>query len=411
MNILHIAYSLDESSAATRLAKAQHGADTVFFLLGRPSASDFINLHQVAKIWGMLVGILFHVLNIILFKFLRIEKGEIFSFNFGVFFQKLILKGIVKKYSINVIHIHWGGYGFFPLDAAAGQKIPIFITAHDFQVFTGGCHVPMDCTEFGRECQNCPLAQGKFGKLALRMMRASNAKVLKKLAPEIIAPSNYVKREILTKYPFLNVTVIPNTLDKKYFSEEFIERERGRYFRFPIKNAPTIITVGVSSSKRQNKGIDILQQVLDRLSCDGIEFNYVSIGDYVNCTGAKSRVHFQQLCAVDLMNHYLGSDICLLPSRFETFSMVSLEAVCSGVHVVAFNNSGPGEIVTDNFNGKLVPAFDIDAFYSATKQLIRATPWKAATASDQLARYLPQEVAARHREIYKSLRFPVNASY
>jgi glycosyltransferase involved in cell wall biosynthesis len=51
---------------------------------------------------------------------------------------------------------------------------------------------------------------------------------------------------------------------------------------------------------------------------------------------------------------YRSADILLLPSRFDTFSCVVLEALACGLPVVAYNAKGPGDILIDGVNGFLV---------------------------------------------------------
>ncbi|MCX6306454.1 MAG: glycosyltransferase [Bacteroidetes bacterium] len=51
---------------------------------------------------------------------------------------------------------------------------------------------------------------------------------------------------------------------------------------------------------------------------------------------------------------YLSADLLLLPSRFDTFSCVVLEALSSGLPVVAYNAKGPKDILEDSVNGFLV---------------------------------------------------------
>jgi glycosyltransferase involved in cell wall biosynthesis len=51
---------------------------------------------------------------------------------------------------------------------------------------------------------------------------------------------------------------------------------------------------------------------------------------------------------------FRSADILLLPSRFDTFSCVVLEAMSCGLPVVAYNTKGPKDIIEDSLNGYLV---------------------------------------------------------
>jgi glycosyltransferase involved in cell wall biosynthesis len=51
---------------------------------------------------------------------------------------------------------------------------------------------------------------------------------------------------------------------------------------------------------------------------------------------------------------YASADLLLLPSRFDTFSCVVLEALSCGLPVIAYNTKGPKDIIQDSKNGFLV---------------------------------------------------------
>jgi len=51
---------------------------------------------------------------------------------------------------------------------------------------------------------------------------------------------------------------------------------------------------------------------------------------------------------------YASADLLILPSRFDTFSCVVLEALSCGLPVVAYNTKGPKDIIQDSQNGFLV---------------------------------------------------------
>ncbi len=51
---------------------------------------------------------------------------------------------------------------------------------------------------------------------------------------------------------------------------------------------------------------------------------------------------------------YASADLLLLPSKFDTFSCVVLEALSCGLPVIAYNTKGPKDIIQDSKNGFLV---------------------------------------------------------
>jgi glycosyltransferase involved in cell wall biosynthesis len=84
---------------------------------------------------------------------------------------------------------------------------------------------------------------------------------------------------------------------------------------------------------------------------------------------------------------YASADAFLFPSLSDTFGNVVLEALASGLPVVAFDTAAPSEYVVDGINGRLVEPGNSDAFVRATCDLVQfgAERLAAARQSARLA--------------------------
>jgi glycosyltransferase involved in cell wall biosynthesis len=63
-----------------------------------------------------------------------------------------------------------------------------------------------------------------------------------------------------------------------------------------------------------------------------------------------------------------AADVCVLPSRYEPFGTVILEAWAAGVPLVACRSAGPAAHIGDNANGLLVPVDDAEKLAQAMRQ-------------------------------------------
>jgi len=73
-----------------------------------------------------------------------------------------------------------------------------------------------------------------------------------------------------------------------------------------------------------------------------------------------------------LARHYASADVFLFPSETETFGNVTLEAMASGLVVVAYNYAAAHMHMTHGDTGVLVPYGEPQAFVDAAVQLARA---------------------------------------
>jgi D-inositol-3-phosphate glycosyltransferase len=78
---------------------------------------------------------------------------------------------------------------------------------------------------------------------------------------------------------------------------------------------------------------------------------------------------------------YRGGDVFVLPSRSgEGFGLVALEAMASGLPVLATSSGGVVDIVQDGVNGRLVPPNDVSALAEALIQLVDDGPFRTELA-------------------------------
>ena len=71
--------------------------------------------------------------------------------------------------------------------------------------------------------------------------------------------------------------------------------------------------------------------------------------------GLADRVHFPGRADRRQVASYMaGCEFFVIPSPAEPFGIVVLEAMAAGAAVIAVNNAGPAEIITDGVNGLLV---------------------------------------------------------
>ncbi|MEV6104073.1 glycosyltransferase [Streptomyces sp. NPDC051940] len=104
---------------------------------------------------------------------------------------------------------------------------------------------------------------------------------------------------------------------------------------------------------------------------------------------------------------FAEASLVTVTSDIESFGMTIVEAMGVGVPVVSTDCPvGPGEIIRDGHDGRLVPVGDADALAGALLELIEDEPRRRAMGAAALRsarRYEPAAVAARYSALFTEL--------
>ena len=106
----------------------------------------------------------------------------------------------------------------------------------------------------------------------------------------------------------------------------------------------------------------------------------------------------------DVKEVYLDSSVFTLPSRFEGFGLVIIEAMACGVPVVAFDcENGPRNIITNNHNGILVKPFDVDEYTESLLRLMQDDQLRSQMgnhAYESSKQYYIEDIASQWKELF-----------
>ena len=108
---------------------------------------------------------------------------------------------------------------------------------------------------------------------------------------------------------------------------------------------------------------------------DGMERN--RIGDLVRELGIEDITEFTgRVQHEDLASYYAAADVCVVPSHYEPFGLVAIEAMASRTPVIASEVGGLKFSVADRETGLLVPPQDEAAFAGAIDSVLSDPQWR-----------------------------------
>jgi D-inositol-3-phosphate glycosyltransferase len=107
--------------------------------------------------------------------------------------------------------------------------------------------------------------------------------------------------------------------------------------------------------------------------------------------------------------YYSAADVLVMPSHYESFGMVALEAMACGTPVVASQVGGLAFLVQDGITGYVVPDGDPDILGERLTNLI-SDPVLRQRMGEQAAEYARsyawERIASQIRSVYESALQP-----
>lgn len=171
----------------------------------------------------------------------------------------------------------------------------------------------------------------------------------------IIAISERVRRQLREHYgvPDEKIVTIPNGINLSRFSPDNVKARSDVRRSLGIDdNVPLILFVG---SQFRLKGLEFAIRGLARMNTRAhllVVGNDTAAGfrHLANDLRVADRVHFAG-ARKDLPNIYPAADVFVFPSLYETFALVCLEAMASGLPVLASRVGGIEDYLRDGENG------------------------------------------------------------
>ncbi len=271
----------------------------------------------------------------------RVDSGHVPQSNFLLWIYHLNSQMVKRADEIlsadkfDLLHAHDWLVGKAAIELKAHYGLPLVTTIHATEVGRGGAVE-------GEYRKKVHVAEHRLAENSERVICCSNYMIGHLQNTLSVSPER--------------IHVIPNGVDMSRFraNRKTIETQNG----FRLKGGKTILFVG---RLVKEKGVLTLLEAFHKLRQSGNNSELVIVGDgpmreelakEAARRGIDKRVTFTGFVdEATLVSAYRSSDVFVLPSLYEPFGMVALEAMASGTPVVVSDVGGLSEIVEDGHTG------------------------------------------------------------
>ncbi|HXW84542.1 MAG TPA: glycosyltransferase family 1 protein [Candidatus Binataceae bacterium] len=178
-------------------------------------------------------------------------------------------------------------------------------------------------------------------------------------------------REALLRHGFRNLTVVSRGVDSDLFSPERRSRKLRRQWGLGDDDLAVVYVGRVAPEKNLELAVAAYRKMTQ--SCRSLRF--VIVGDGPSRSNLERKHADLIFCGTQtgeaLAQHFASADMFLFPSESETFGNVTLEAMASGLAVVAYDYAAARIHIVDRQTGLLAPYRDQSAFIDAASSLAR----------------------------------------
>ncbi|ADI65816.1 glycosyltransferase family 4 protein [Trichormus azollae] len=244
-------------------------------------------------------------------------------------------------------------------------------------------------------------------------------------AERIVATSPQEKQHMRTLVSHQgNIDIIPCGTDIRHFGS--VDRQAAREALGIDPQAKVVLYVGRFDPR---KGIETLVRAVRESKFYGDKDLKLIIGGgstpgnsdgrerdriegIVNELGMSKFISLPGRLSREVLPTYYGaSDVCVVPSHYEPFGLVAVEAMASGTPVIASDVGGLQFTVVNENTGLLVPPQDVAAFSNAIDRILGNPQWRAQLGQSGNRRVMSKfswdGVASQLDALYTQLLQPV----
>ena len=200
-----------------------------------------------------------------------------------------------------------------------------------------------------------------------------------------LVPTEGIRRELLA-HGYENIEVIGRGVDTRLFHPA--RRDPALRAHWGVADDETVaLYVGRLAAE---KNLALVFRAFDAMRAAHPATRLVLVGDGPERAVWEARRPDAIFCGTrigeDLAAHYASGDVFLFPSLTETWGNVTIEAMASGLAVVAYDCAAAEDVIRHGENGLKAPPEDEDAFIAQAVSLAQSTALQRRLGSAAVVR-------------------------
>lgn len=339
-----------------------------------------------------------------------------YQYYYFPFSSKTIIE-YAQKFKPDIISLHnaHGGYLNLSLLPVLSHISPIVWTLHDMWAFTANAaHTHGDNSwERMKSGKNEKNYFPQIGIDRGTELLSRKQKIYGRTNITIVTPSKWLYN-LANKSPLFaskKIMYIPNGIDTKIF-KPVNNKAMKKKINIP-PDSKAIIFVAENIIKSEYKGGNDLLEIMKYLDENITEKIYLiligkikkeEIDSYKNLVIIPTGYIYEETTMAEYLS---AADLLVYPTKADNLPSILMEAAACGTPSITFNIGGCSEIILEDYNGYLIPPFDLKKFSSKVLEVLNDTLLLSRFSSN--ARKLVEEkfpinkIASEYYSLFGSL--------
>lgn len=336
---------------------------------------------------------------------------KIFSKNSDDYNSLSLISSFWPKYinhlNIDIVHLNWINAEMLSINDIIKISKPIVWTFHDMWPILGTLHTT---TQRDKTINQLNLKNKNKFNFNIDKWTYQRKKKIWTRPFNIVTPSKWLE-DCVKNSEFMkdwHVQTIGHPVDTNLWKP--ISKFEAKKKLGINPNYKIILFGADGGTKSYNKGFDMLSMVINSIDLKDIQVKLCIFGDEKEKLKLSIPIYnFGKIEEdVKLSLIYSAADICVVPSRVESFCQVAAEAQSCGTPVLSFSVGGLIDIIKHEVTGFLVQPFDLDEFAKYLKDYLNGeynnTEFNKNSRKRVCELFSKTTISKKYINLYKSLK-------